>query len=46
MCSYRNITAVDNMYLCVLTHATYTSSYYASIQVLGPLNIKRDHDLK
>ncbi len=37
MCSYRNITAVDTMYQCVLTlwlHTTYTSSYYVSTQVL------------
>ncbi len=38
MCSYRNITAVDTMYQCVLTlwlHTTYSFSYYVSIQVLG-----------
>ncbi len=45
VCSYRNIRAVDIMYQCVLTlwlHTTYTSSYYASTQVLGPLNIMSD----
>ncbi len=36
---------LDTMYQYVLTlwlHTTYTSSYYVSTQVLGPLNIKWD----
>ncbi len=43
VCIYTNITAVDTKHQCVLTmwlHTPSTSSYYASTQVLGPLNIK------
>ncbi len=49
MCSYTNIRAVDTIYQCVLTlslHTTYTSSYYASTQVFGTLNIRWDQNIK